>query len=156
MKEKEEQPWFAKLGVISIGAQCGGPDDNGLSDDKVILFKCLRETCKTTYSPSVLHFALALRISGKFQKFGEEQICQVRRSKVQKYIGADIIVPEACWKGRGRFELGEYLVSKVREALSLCIARLKKDKVQIDAERLLADFDSGASQFMRALQSRNN
>jgi hypothetical protein len=156
MKEKEEQPWFAKLGVISIGAQCGGPDDNGLSDDKVILYKCLLESCKLSYSSSVLHFALVLRIAGKFQKFGEEEICRVRRSKVEHYIGADIIVPEACWKGRGRVELGEYLVSKVREALLLCIARLKKDKVQIDAERLLADFDSGASQFMRALQSRNN
>src|SRR4051794_36952580 len=124
--------WHENLGVISIGCQNGAPHDGGLGDMKVRLWQSLLKHCRATYCPTVDHFALVLRIDGAFQKFGEESIKRIRRTRRDRTIGADIVIPEIVWRNKTRRELGDYLVRRVREALELCVARLQKDKEIVD------------------------
>lgn len=72
--------WYEKLGIISIGAQSAGPDDGGLGEMKIDLWKSLLRHCKDSHCPGVSHYALALRIGGEFAEFGEEGVAAVRRS----------------------------------------------------------------------------
>jgi len=139
--------WYSDLGTISIGAQCGGPYDGGLGTLKVDLYKLLVRHCKRTYCPGVDHFALLLNISGSIDQFGPGGIQRIRRSKKKRYIAADIVVPESAWQGRTVDALKAYLSAQVREALSACIARIRKDKDPIDAERLLVRVDKAIAQF---------
>jgi hypothetical protein len=135
--------------VISIGAQCGGPDDDGLSDIKIDLWKLLCKHCTQSYCPSVRHFALALRIGGKFIDYTPECIDAIRRNKRKFYIGADIVVPRKSWQGKTTNQLRDYLADKVRAAIVLCVARLRKDKEVVDELKLLREIDKAIGEFRK-------
>jgi hypothetical protein len=92
--------WHEKLGIISIGVQCGGPSDGGLGVMKVELWKLFLQHCKSSHCPNVAHYALALRIGGEFQDFGKEGIAMVGRNKKESCIGADIVIPKSVWGGK--------------------------------------------------------
>ncbi|MCW5558601.1 MAG: hypothetical protein KIT22_12310 [Verrucomicrobiae bacterium] len=141
--------WYDQLGVISIGAQCGGPEDGGLGDIKVDLYRLFLRHCRSSYCPSVAHYALALRIDGEFQKFGAEGIERIRRSKRDRYIGADIVIPDSVWQGRSRNELRDYLARQVRAALQRCVARLRKDKESVNESQLFEEIDAAIAEFRR-------
>src|SRR5688572_18108486 len=141
--------WYDKLGVISIGVQNGGPEDGGLGDIKIDLWRLFVQHCRSSYCPAVAHYALALRIDGEFQKFGAEGIEQIRRSKRDRYIGADIVIPESVWQEKSRNELRDYLSRQVRAALQSCVARLRKDKETVDESRLFGEIDVAISEFTR-------
>jgi hypothetical protein len=141
--------WYHHLGVISIGAQSGGPRDGGLSSLKVELWRALFAHCRKSHSAAVAHYALALRISGPFTDFGREGVEKVRRSKKEAYIGADIIVPESRWASFSEDTARAYLAKVVREALCLCLARLRKDKEPADESALLMDVDAAIAEFIR-------
>jgi hypothetical protein len=139
--------WYDKLGVISIGVQNGGPEDGGIGDIKIDLWKLFLRHCRSSRSPAVDHYALAVRTDGKFQKFGKEGIERVRRRRADRYIGAEIIIPESVWRPKSRNELRDYLATQVRAALQACVARLRKDKERVDEVRLFGDVDTALSQF---------
>ena len=139
--------WYGKLGIISIGVQSGGPEDGGLGDIKIDLWRLFVRHCCSSYCSAVDHYALALRIDGEFQKFGDEGIEQIRRGKRERYIGADIIVPEPVWRSRSRNELRDYLARQVRAALQSCVARLRKDKEAVDESRLFGEIDMAICEF---------
>ena len=147
MSNRKSQFWYEEHGVVSIGAQCGGPEDGGLGDIKVHLYKSFLRNCHKSYSDTVRHFALALRIEGKFRGFGKEGIEGVRRNNRESYIGADIVIPSAVWKGKAPNELRDYLASQVNAALNRCLMRLEKDKVRIDSASLRSDFERAIEQF---------
>jgi hypothetical protein len=133
--------------VISVGAQCGGPVDGGLCDIKIDLWKLFCIHCKRTYCPSIKHFAVALRIGGKFIDYSPEIIDAIRRNKREFYIGVDIVIPRKTWQGKTTNQLRDYLADRVREALVLCVARLRKDKEVIDEAKLFADIDKAIGEF---------
>jgi hypothetical protein len=146
---KETSRWYETSGVISIGAQCGGPVDNGLSDIKIDLWKLLFKHCTSSHCPSVKHFALALRIGGKFIDYTPECIDSIRRNNREDYIGADIVVPQKIWKGKTTNQLRDYLADRVKEALVLCVARLRKDKELVDEVKLFAQIDKAIELFRK-------
>jgi len=139
--------WYDKLGVVSIGVQNGGPEDGGLGDIKIDLWRSFGRQCNSSYCSAVVHYALALRIDGEFQKFGVEGIERIRRSKRDRYIGADIVIPEAVWRDKTRNELRDYLATQVRAALKSCVARLRKDKETLDERRLFQEIDAAINEF---------
>lgn len=150
MSVKEDAPWYADLGVISIGCQNGGPEDHGLGIMKEELHKKLLSSCKSTYCKNVDHFALVMRIGGEFTDFMPEQIHRIRRNKKERYIGCDIDIPYLLWKMKSTSQLQGYLSSKVRDAIQTLLDRLLcKDKEEIDADKLLADIDKGISAFSK-------
>jgi len=139
--------WYEDKGVISIGCQSGGPQDNGIGEIKVDLWKALLKNTTSTYCTDVDHFALALRVGGKFTDYEDEKIWKVRRSKKDRYIGVDIDIPMSVWSEKTTDELKYYLSGKVLEAIQVLIARLQKDKVEIDEERLVKDVRSAVEEF---------
>jgi len=139
--------WYDKLGVISIGVLNGGPEDGGIGDIKIDLWKLFLQHCHASCSPAVDHYALAIRTDGKYQKFGKEGIERIRRRIVDRYIGAEIIIPESVWRPKSRNELRDYLAMQVRAALEACVARLRKDQERVDEVRLFGEVDAALSRF---------
>src|SRR5690348_9344832 len=127
--------WYEGLGVISIGAELGGPQDGGLSTIKAELWQFFRRHCQSTYCPTVDHYAFALRIDGQFRSFGEPGVERPRQSRKTRCIGSDIVVPESIWKNKTRNELRDYLARQIRTALEDCVARLKKEKEPVESDR---------------------
>src|SRR5262245_6378413 len=109
--------WYDGLGVISIGAQLGGPKDGGLSTIKVDLWELFLRHCRRTHCPAIDHYALVLRIDGKFATFGQEGVEPPRRSRKTRCIGADIVVPKRVWQNKSRNKLRDYLAQQARTAL---------------------------------------
>lgn len=141
--------WYDKLGIVSIGCQNGGPEDGGIGDIKVDLWKLFCRHCRNSFCPSITHYALVLRVDGEFQKFGAETIDHIRHSRRDRYVGADIVVPEAMWADKSRNELRDYLAKRVREALQMCVARLRKNKEVVDETRFFAEVDAAILEFTR-------
>ncbi len=141
--------WYDKLGIISIGAQCGRPTDGGLSDLKIDLWKLFLHHCKHSYCSSIDHYALALRVGGEFQEFGDERVGSVRRSKADRCISADIKIPQSVWRVKAANELRDYLAARIRSALELCVARLRKDKESVDERGLFCEVDNAIGEFLK-------
>ena len=141
--------WYDKLGVISIGAQSGGPDDGGLGHMKVALWQSLCRHCKSSYCPAIAHYALALRIGGEFAEFGAEGIERVRLSKRDRYIGADIVIPREAWQGRSRNVLRDCLAQQVRAALQACVGRLHTERRPVDERQFFAEVDAALAEFQQ-------
>ena len=147
--------WYDQLGIISIGCQNGGPEDGGLGDIKVDLWRLFVRHCHSTFCPGIAHFALALRVDGEFQQFGAEAIDHIRRSRRGRFIGADIIIPGSVWRDKSRNQLRDYLAKRVREALVTCVTRLRGDKEPVDEASLFAEIDGALSEFMKIDYDRN-
>ena len=93
------------MDIVSIGAQCGGPKDGGIGDIKVDLYKALRDSCSSTYCEAIDQYAPVLRIDGSIQKFGDEDITRLRFAKKQRYITADIQIPESVWQPKSKNQI---------------------------------------------------
>ena len=148
--------WYDKLGIVSIGVQNGGPEDGGLGKIKVDLWRSLCRHCHNSYCVAVAHFALVLRVGGKFVDFSPEGIEKVRRSKQDRVVGADIVIPRTVWHGKTRNELRDYLVGQVRAALQECVARLRKDKETVDEPRLFSEIDAAIAEFTQMYYDRDD
>lgn len=141
--------WYEKLGVISIGAQCGGPEDGGLSDMKVDLFKLFLEQVHSSACAGVAHYALALRIGGEFEDVAVEKIGPIRRNHRERYIGTDIFIPQKIWQGKTQNELRDYLAAQIRAALQGCLTRLQKDKEPMTGQTFLLEADQALERFKK-------
>jgi hypothetical protein len=109
----------------------------------------LAKYCTRTYCPAIDQFSLVLRVSGIFDDFGPEAIERIRRRRQARYITADIVVPVQRWKGKTERQLKKYLAGKVRSALELLVARLRKDNEEVDDAALFTDIDAGIAEFLR-------
>jgi hypothetical protein len=135
--------------AITLAAQVDGPDAvEPTNIPHSELRRLLRRLCKGPYSPDVDEFAPILRIDGSIHQWKREGCAYLRRSLKERYITIDIFVPISRWKNRSEREIREYFASHVREALTLCIKRLQKDKTPVDAERLLKDYEKVVKQYL--------
>ena len=136
------------MSIISIGVQSGGPKDGDIGLIKLDLYKAFNESCKSSYCESIDQYAPVIRVDGSISKFGEEGITRLRFAKKQRSITADIQIPESVWQPKSRNEIRDYIASKIREAITIFVARIKKDKIEVDELQLLRDVDSGIKQFL--------
>jgi hypothetical protein len=136
---------------VSLAYEIGGPH-LGLHSTILQLRKLLRKYCLRPYSQEVLGFALVLRIDGSLKQYGAEGVDRIRRNKKDKYIAADICIPERRWKEVPQVEFNRYLASTVKSALAMCAAYLKKQKVLVDTESLLLDYAEVEADFLKRRQ----
>lgn len=133
---------------ITIGQQSGGPEDGGVKWAKSHLYKMLQAHCKSDYCPAVDELSLVLRVSGALDDFGPEAIERIRRRRPDRYITADIVIPQSIWQGKTEFEIKEYLACRVRTALQLLAERLQKDKETVAFDVLFSETDNAITQFL--------
>jgi hypothetical protein len=131
---------------ISIGQQSEGGDRLGWP--KVHLYHMFLRHCTATYCPAIKEFALLLNCSSPAEEFGPERIDRVRRRRSAKYITADIVVPVARSVDKTERQIKKYLAAQVRRALEMCVARLKKDKEEVDEAAFFADVDAAIAEFL--------
>ena len=104
--------------------------------------------CTATYCPAIKEFALLLNCSSLTDEFGPERIDRVRRRRSAKYITADIVVPVARSVDKTERQIKKYLAAQVRRALEMCVARLKKDKEEVDEAAFFEDVDAAIAEFL--------
>jgi len=80
-------------------------------------------------------------------KFGNEEITKLKFAKKQRYITADIQIPENIWQPKSKNEIRDYIAEKVRECLLMFITRLKKDKVEVNKKAFFTEVDSAIDAF---------
>lgn len=131
---------------ISIGQQSEGGDRLGWP--KVHLYHMFLKHCTARYCPAIKQFALVLRCSSPADEFGPERIDRIRRRRPAKYITADIVVPVARSVDKTERQIKKYLAAQVRRALEMCVARLEKDKEEVDAAAFFADVDAAIADFL--------
>jgi len=135
------------MDTITLGMQTSR-EDNRTGAPVLRLRMLLREHCKGPYSSEIDEFALILRIGGEMQEFDFEGCERIRRNRKKRYITVDLGFPSYKWKGTADSEICSYVARLVETGLLCCIRRLEKDKVSIDAEKLMSDFGRARDRFL--------
>lgn len=134
--------------VVSIGAECGGPNAAFVAELKVPLYRALARHVKSSHCPAIDEYALVLRIDGTLCRFGEEGIARLRFAKARRCITADIQIPQSVWEPLSNTQLQVYLAGKVKAAIEACVLRLKKDRCVIDDIRLMEQVNAAIQEYL--------
>lgn len=132
---------------VSLGAELGGPDVN-VGSSVLALRRLLAKRCRGPYSEEVLGFALVLRVEGSIKQYRPVGVDRIRRNRRNKYIAADVSIPASEWRDVSEEQFKQYLVAIVRAALETCVAHLLRQKVGVDGDRLLSDYEGVEAEFL--------
>lgn len=150
MNWAEDKSWMKQ---VSVASEIGGVS---FPENLAALIRNLsllaREHCQGPYGSQINGFALVVRVSAEIKQYGVETIERIRRNKKDRYITADIVIPENRWKGLSQETFAEYLTSRVKAALLECVSALNKQKIDVDKERLLFDFAEAEAEFLNKYQ----
>ncbi|WP_395010053.1 hypothetical protein [Undibacterium sp.] len=133
---------------ISIGAQLGGPEPCLIAELKVGLFHALSKHLTSTQCKEIDEYAIVLRVDGALHKFGKEGLARMRLAKTQRYITIDVQIPETVWHPLNKTQTKIYLTNQVRSAISMCVARLIKEKYVVVEECLWAQINAAFNEYL--------
>jgi hypothetical protein len=133
--------------IISIGAQLGGPESCLIRRLKVSLYQTLEKHLTSTHCEAIDEYAIVLRVDGTLDKFGEEGITRLRFAKSNRYITADVQIPESVWQPMNESQTKSYLATQVRAAISIFVARLIKEKYAVAEKFLWPQIDAAIKEF---------
>ncbi|MBL8519260.1 MAG: hypothetical protein JNK75_01190 [Betaproteobacteria bacterium] len=136
--------------IVSLGCEAGGPEAAAVCKLKVALGKALAKHVTSPHCAAIDRYALVLRVDGSLASYGAEGIARLRLQAAQRYITADIQVPQATWQPLAQAELKAYLAQQVQSALSACISRLRKGKHRVAEERLRAEVGAACVEYLAA------
>lgn len=128
---------------FSLGSQVGGSDAAVATGHQEQQLRDAMNFWSGNYSSDVKEFAFLLRVDGEICAYTEEwNIRGAQKAKRKKdWIEVEIGVPRDSWqrdRGKG---YKEYLASEVEKGLHSMIEVLKRNRLEIKAEALLADWD---------------
>lgn len=132
---------------ITIGCQGGGPETVIIGRSKVHLYHALSQRVTSTHCDAVDEYGLVLRVDGAIQTFGSECITRLRFAKKQRCISIDIQIPQSVWLPLGDTELRQYLGNQVDAAIRICVARLKKDRFEVEDTKLMREVQSAVNDY---------
>lgn len=133
---------------ITLGCECGGPEDGGIRDLKVGIYRSLVKHVTSTHCPAIDEYAPVLRVDGRFKTFGEEGVTRLRFAKKKRYITVDIQIPESTWRTKDRKELASYLAQQVRLAITKCVERLTRDGHTVNEQALYQQIDRANREYL--------
>jgi hypothetical protein len=125
--------------TITLGMQTSG-EDRRTEPHVIQLRKLLAAHCNGPYSTEIAEFAPILRVGGDMQEFDFRGCERIRRNRKSAYITVDIALPSQEWKNRTDSHIREFLIQVLEMGLRCCLDRLRKDRVEVQAEKLLSDF----------------
>jgi hypothetical protein len=138
--------------TITLGMQTSG-EDSITGSHVLALRQLLAKYCNGPFSEEVIEFAPILRVGGSMQEFDFVGCERLRRNRKAKYITVDIALPSNEWKGRTDLQIRTCIAQAVEMGLQCCLDRLRRDKVKVDADKLISDFYSVKERFIRAVES---
>ena len=141
---------------ITIGCEVGGPEARAPSELKVLLYQALATHVTSTHCAAIDEYALILRVDGSLAKFGAAGIHRLRFARAKRYISVDIQLPESVWQTHTVEQLKVHLANEVRAAVSVCVERLKKDRLAVRESELFAQIDAGVEDFLASGPAANN
>src|ERR1019366_6078140 len=113
------------MSIVSIGADCGGPEAGVVGALKVPLYQALERRVTSSHCAAVDEYAIVLRVDGSIEKFGAEGLARLRFAKARRYITVNVQIPEVAWRGKSTSQLKHYISGRVPEAVRTCVGRLK-------------------------------
>ncbi len=140
----------SKHSFITLGADLGEPEAKPLSNLKISLFQLLSEHVSSTHCDAIDEYALVLRFDGRFAQFGEEGLASLRLAKARRYITVDIQIPEAAWKPMTPEDFKTYLCRQVLLAVKACVARLQREKFEVEEQALFAQIAVATKEYISA------
>lgn len=134
--------------TITIGMQTSGEDR--VTESHVIrLRRLLAAHCNGPFSEEIQEFAPILRVGGDMQEFDFVGCENIRRNRRAGYITLDVAFPSKEWKSRSDLHIRLFLIEAIEMSLRCCLDRLRRDKVRVDGDKLLADFACVRHLFLR-------
>ncbi len=125
---------------ITFGAQMGDVRaDATVAPHLISLRKLLDKYCKGPYSPEVDELAPIARVDGDLWYWEFEGCQKLRWSRKSRYITVDIGVPRSRWENVSPNEIRLYLINNLKQALTLMVNKLKKEKVSVNDALLFED-----------------
>jgi hypothetical protein len=140
--------------TITLGMQTS-VEDRTTEPHVIALRKLLAEHCNGPFSEEVLEFAPILRVGGAMQEFDFVGCERIRRNRKARYITVDVAFPTTQWKGQNGLHVRQFLIQVVEMGLRCCLDRLRKDKVAVQEEKLLADFTRVKDLFLSQLLDKS-
>ena len=135
------------MSIISIGAQCGGPEAGLVGQLKDPLVRALGRNITSSHCAAVDQYAVVLRVDGSLDRFGPEGLARLRFAKAKRYITVDVQIPEAVWRGKSTPQLKQYIAGTVAHAVGACVGRLNKDGHPVQ-ELLLVELEAACSEYL--------
>jgi len=141
--------------TVTLGADSGGP----LASDTMRPFfmplrKLLAQHCVGPYSTQIDEFAFVLRIDGDVCSFDFEGCDRLELKRRERYITTDIGVPETRWQSQKPRDIATYLCDCLAEGFRLMIDELRKQNIDVDADRLLSDFNTVREQYLAEVKQK--
>ncbi|MGF6211503.1 hypothetical protein [Comamonas sp. 4034] len=134
---------------ISLGAQIGGPDvPERVSDSIIVLRKILTEECQGVYSSVINEFAFVLRIDGAIESWGKDGVERVRVQLKSGYVFAEVFFSKDSWSENKGEKFLKILALNIRFGFEKMIEALKKKKIDISGDELLANVDRAIGKFL--------
>lgn len=128
--------------MIGLGIHAGGLKVGLMfSPFGSIWNRAFARNCRKQYCQIIDDFHIVFRISGDISDFKFQGFRNLRCSYKRRYMSINYGIAESFYSGKTDQEVKDQVNEVVREAIQLFIQRLKKDKVLIDTEQLLADFE---------------
>jgi hypothetical protein len=121
-----------------------GDSTGGAAIRRQRLALLLIATAKTRrpYSPHIDELEFVFRVDGDLSAWHFEGCERLRINRKGRYITVDIGVPESRWQVEDEAQLRTYLADCVRQGAELMIAKLEKEKMDVDSKRLRRDLDA--------------
>lgn len=135
--------------TITIGMQTSG-EDTRTEPHVIRLRRLLAVHCNGPFSEEVTEFAPILRVGGKMQEFDFAGCERIRRNRKSAYITVDIAFPSKEWRDQSDAHIRAFLIQAIEMGLRCCLARLLRDKVEVQSDKLLADFALVKELFLRS------
>jgi hypothetical protein len=149
---KTKEPWYTEHGVISVAVQSGGPGDGGIFETKIPLFKIIKKTITNSECSSIRHYAIVFRVAGEFANWGEDKIERIRRNNKIQCISCDIVVGQKTVKSLNSKNVRDFTCGMIKEGLIAMIERIKKDKDEINGDKLMALYDKCVTEYNASAQ----
>jgi len=141
---------------ITLGADVGGEDAHAATHEHILLLRSLlSRECKKIYSKTIKEIALVLRIDGSVQSWGKSGVQNVVFSNRGKIVTADIFMPREIWSANDSLRLRDFLLSEVRNAVSLIGDIAQRRGIELSSSDLARDIQSATENFCNNMSMNN-
>jgi len=122
------------------GQYCGGDAHEAIRP----LFRSLKHAFAAfreySYSKEIAQFSFVLRVDGSVRSWGFEGTDAIKFNRKERYVTADVGVPQSWWQGLPPETVLDNLGKGLLNALLDMLAFLKLKGVEVDSEKVMADF----------------